>query len=67
MPSQLEPEDIVDRLKLCLKRRKLTSDVEAALRDAISEVERLRAQLDAAHQQPAQVKKPVKRDKGSAG
>jgi hypothetical protein len=39
------PEDIVDRLKLCLTRRKLTREVDATLRDAIVEIERLRSEL----------------------
>jgi hypothetical protein len=64
MSSRLAPEDIIDRLKLCLTRQKLMADVDAALRDAIGEIERLRAQLDQARQHPAKVKKPAKRDKG---
>jgi hypothetical protein len=44
MPSRLAPDDIVDRLKRCLAWRKLTADVDAALRDAIKEIERLRAE-----------------------
>jgi hypothetical protein len=42
----LEPQDIIDRLKLCLTRRKLPADVDAAIRNAISEVERVRAEVE---------------------
>jgi hypothetical protein len=45
MPSQPEPEDVIDRLKRCFKRRNLTADVAAALRDAIAEIENLRDAL----------------------
>jgi hypothetical protein len=66
MPSQLEPEDIVECLKLCLTRRKLTADVDAALRDAISEIERLR-EVDAEYRQRklvrSEARKAAKREK----
>jgi hypothetical protein len=48
MPSQPEREDVIDRLKRCFKRRNLTADVAAALRDAIAEIENLRAALEVA-------------------
>jgi hypothetical protein len=46
MPSQSEPDDVIDRLKRCFKRRNLTADVAATLRDAIAEIENLRAALE---------------------
>jgi hypothetical protein len=45
MLSRQAPEDIIDRLKLCLTRRKLMTDVDAALRDAVAEIEKLRTEL----------------------
>jgi hypothetical protein len=46
----LEPDDLVDRLKLCLTRRKLTRDVDAALRDTVVEIQRLHAKLAEANE-----------------
>jgi hypothetical protein len=68
MPSQLEPEDIVERLKLCLTRRKLTADVDAALRDAISEIERLRYETEYRQQKMtrSEARKATKRERGGA-
>jgi hypothetical protein len=60
------PPDIIERLRLCQTRRKLTDDVEAAVKDAIVEIQLLRAELDEAHQQPAKIGKAAKRGKGSA-
>jgi hypothetical protein len=48
MSSQSEPDDVIDRLKRCFKRRNLSADVAAALRDAIAEIESLRAALEVA-------------------
>jgi hypothetical protein len=48
MPSQPEQEEVIDRLKRCFKRRNLTADVAAALKDAIAEIENLRAALEVA-------------------
>ena len=48
MPLQPEQDDVIDRIKRCFKRRNLSADVAAALRDAISEIENLRAALEAA-------------------
>jgi hypothetical protein len=68
----LVPDDIVERLKLCLARRKLTRDVDAALKDAISEIDRLRAKLAEANEGSRQRKlvrakaKAAKRGKSEA-
>jgi hypothetical protein len=48
MPSQPKSDDIIDRIKRCFKRRNLTTDVAAALKEAITEIERLRAALEEA-------------------
>jgi hypothetical protein len=55
------------RLKLRQTRRKLTADVDSALKDAIIEIQRPHAQLDEAHKQPAMIQEVIsaKRDKRS--
>jgi hypothetical protein len=56
-----EPQEIVDRLRLCRTQRKLPADVDAALRDAIAGIERLRVETERGN-----TKKAANRDKGSA-
>ena len=63
----LEPQDILARLHLCLALRKLPADVNAALRDAIAEIERLRAEAEYRQRKMARSRKAIKRERGGAG
>jgi hypothetical protein len=64
----LEPQDILARLRLSLALRKLPADVDAALRDAIAEIERLRADAEYRQRKMARsvTRKATKRERGGA-